>query len=143
MSQYFRIGDQVLWNPSNGVARLFMRSAEALAPETGLPTGLGPMESDECEIDLTAFTAFVGALIDRYERTNHPILHSLMDGFIATALVLVERAGAELPPPGADDGSRRDIQASKESTWPPGGGHVRDAERWAALSARHARAMPR
>ncbi|MGP3921281.1 DUF6086 family protein [Nonomuraea sp. 10N515B] len=49
MSQYFQVGDQVLWNPSNGVAGLFMRSAEALAPETGLPTGLGPMESDECE----------------------------------------------------------------------------------------------
>jgi hypothetical protein len=32
MSQYFKIGDLTLWNPSNGVAALFMRSAEALAP---------------------------------------------------------------------------------------------------------------
>lgn len=94
MSQYFQVGDQVLWNPSNGVARLFMRSAEALAPETGLPTGLGPMENDECQVDLTAFAAFVGALVERYERSNHRILHSLMEGFIATALVLVERGGA-------------------------------------------------
>ncbi|MFI6741553.1 DUF6086 family protein [Nonomuraea sp. NPDC050451] len=131
MSQYFQVGDQVLWNPSNGVARLFMRSAEALAPETGLPTGLGPMESDECQIDLTAFAAFVGALIERYERSNHPILRSLMEGFIATALVLVERGGAELPHSDVND-----------DPWPPAG-PVRDVERWAALSAHHARAMPR
>ncbi|MGW0194113.1 DUF6086 family protein [Nonomuraea sp. NPDC003201] len=141
MSQYFQVGDQVLWNPSNGVAGLFMRSAEALAPETGLPTGLGPMVSDECEVDLAAFAAFVSALIERYERSNHPILHSLMEGFIATALVLVERGGAKLPVPRANDGGWRDVQVSEHSVWPPGG-QVRDVERWAALSGQHARAMP-
>ncbi|MGP3966030.1 DUF6086 family protein [Nonomuraea sp. 3N208] len=142
MSQYFQVGDQVLWNPSNGVAGLFIRSAEALAPETGLPTGLGPMESDECEVDLATFAAFVSTLIGRYERSNHPILHSLMEGFIATALVLVERGGAELPVPDANDGGWRDVQVSEHSAWPPGG-QVGDVERWAALSAQHARAMPR
>ncbi|MEQ4714753.1 DUF6086 family protein [Nonomuraea sp. B19D2] len=142
MSQYFQVGDQVLWNPSNGVAGLFMRSAEALAPETGLPTGLGPMESDECEVDLATFAAFVSALIRRYERSNHPILRSLMEGFIATALVLVERGGAELPVPDTNDASWKDVQMSEHSAWPPGG-QVRDVERWAALSAQHARAMPR
>ncbi|GAB2947814.1 DUF6086 family protein [Nonomuraea sp. NPDC052634] len=43
MSRYYRVGDDVLWNPSNGVSALFLRTAEALAPETGLPTGLGPI----------------------------------------------------------------------------------------------------
>ncbi|WP_406674055.1 DUF6086 family protein [Nonomuraea sp. N2-4H] len=43
VSQYYRVGDDVLWNPSNGVSALFLRTAEALAPETGLPTGLGPI----------------------------------------------------------------------------------------------------
>ncbi|WP_431904792.1 DUF6086 family protein [Nonomuraea sp. bgisy101] len=142
MSQYFQVGDQVLWNASSGVAGLFMRSAEALSPETGLPTGLGPMESDECEIDLAAFTAFVSALIERYERSNHPILHSLMEGFIATALVLLERGGAELPEFDANDGRWRDVQVSEHSPW-PAAGQVRDVERWATLSTQHARAMPR
>ncbi|MFG1941459.1 DUF6086 family protein [Nonomuraea sp. NPDC048826] len=142
MSQYFQAGDQVLWNPSNGVAGLFIRSAEALAPETGLPTGLGPMESDECQVDLATFAAFVSALIGRYERSNHPILHSLMEGFIATALVLAERGGAELPAPDANDGDWRDVQVSEHFTWSTGG-PIGDAERWAALSAQHARAMPR
>lgn len=134
MSQYFQIGDHVLWNPSTGVARLFIRSAEALAPETGLPTGLGPMESDECEIDLVVFTAFVSALVERYERSNHRILHSLMEGFIATALVLVERGGAELSVSAANDGDWRDVQVPAQSA---------TVVRWADLAARHARAMPR
>ncbi|MER6512067.1 DUF6086 family protein [Nonomuraea sp. NPDC001636] len=142
MSQYFKVGEQVLWNPSNGVAGLFIRSSEAFGLEAGLPTGLGPMKSDECEVDLATFAAFVSALVGRYERSNHPILHSLMEGFIATALVLVERGGAELPVPDANDGGRRDVQVSEHSARPPGG-QVVDVERWAALSAQHARAMPR
>ncbi|MFB9420261.1 DUF6086 family protein [Nonomuraea rubra] len=39
-------------DPSNGVSALFLRSSQALAPEAGLPTGLGPMRDDECQIDL-------------------------------------------------------------------------------------------
>ncbi|UBU12594.1 DUF6086 family protein [Nonomuraea gerenzanensis] len=143
MSQYYQVGEQVLWNPSNGVSALFLRSAQALAPEAGLPTGLGPMRSDECQIDLETFTAFVGALVDRYERTNHPILHALMEGFIATALVLVQRAGAELGRSAPGDG-RRDVQVGGPSTGlPDGRSDGRSDGRWAELCARYARAMPR
>ncbi|GII59315.1 hypothetical protein Pth03_77040 [Planotetraspora thailandica] len=141
MSQYFQVGDHVLWNPSNGVAGLFVRSAEALAPLAGLPTGLGPMENDECEVDMVAFTSFVGALVARYERSNHPILHSLMDGFIATALVLIERGGGELPVVQAGDDGWRDMQVSAHSPWPLGD-QARGVSRWATLSEQHARAMP-
>lgn len=141
MSQFFQVGDQVLWNPSNGVAGLFIRSAEALAPETGLPTGLGPMENDECDVDLATFAAFVSALIRRYERSNHLILHSLMEGFIATALVLVERGGAELPVSDANNDGWKDVQVSEHSARPPVG-RAGDIARWAALSAQHGRAMP-
>ncbi|GAA2216080.1 DUF6086 family protein [Nonomuraea monospora] len=137
MSQYYQVGEQVLWNPSNGVSALFLRSADALAPETGLPTGLSPMENDECQIDLEVFTAFVSALVERYERTNHPILHALMEGFIATALVLVQRGGAELHRSELD--GWRDVQVSGPATRLPEG----SAGRWAELTARHARAMPR
>jgi hypothetical protein len=139
MSQYFQVDDRVLWNPSSGVSRLFMRTAEALAPEAGLPTGLGPMVDDECEIDLTAFTAFVSALVQRCERSNHPILRSLMEGFIATALVLVQRGGATPSVSGGRDESLRDIQVGPHAERSPSLG----VERWAALVAQHAEAMPR
>ncbi|WP_043635494.1 DUF6086 family protein [Nonomuraea candida] len=138
MSQYYQVGDHVLWNPSNGVSALFLRSAQALAPEAGLPTGLGPMRDDECQIDLKVFTAFVSALVDRYERSNHPVLHALMEGFIATALVLVERGGGEPVRSGGD--GWRDVRVSGPSTELPA---VGAAGRWAELVARHARAMPR
>ncbi|MEU5883210.1 DUF6086 family protein [Spirillospora sp. NPDC047279] len=132
MSQFFNAAGETLWNPSNGVASLFMRTAETLAPEAGTPTGIGPMENDECEIDLPAFTTFTGALVQRLERSGHPILHALMEGFVATALVLVERGGVPLPP--ATSGPRRDVHVGME---PPA---RRD---WSELAARHARAMPR
>jgi hypothetical protein len=121
MSQYFQVGDHVLWNPSNGVAGLFVRSAEALAPLTDLPTGLGPMDNDECEVDMVAFTAFVRALVERYERSNHPILHSLIDGFIATALVLIERGGGKLPVVQASDDDWSDVQVNGHSLRPLSG----------------------
>lgn len=42
MSQYFQVGDQVLWNPSNGVAGLFLRSAEAFGLRDGIADGARP-----------------------------------------------------------------------------------------------------
>lgn len=97
MSQYFQVGERVLWNPATGVAQVFLRSAEAFAELTGLPSGLGPMVEDECEVDIEAFSSFVDALISRYARSNHLILRSLMEGFAATAIALAERGGGRLP----------------------------------------------
>ncbi|AEV82323.1 hypothetical protein ACWT_1305 [Actinoplanes sp. SE50] len=97
MSQYFEVGDLVLWNPSNGVARLYARTGEAVAPLVELPTGIGPMIADEYEIDLDVFVAFVDALTGYYLGAQHPILRSLMEGFLATSIVMVQRAGRELP----------------------------------------------
>jgi hypothetical protein len=142
VSQYFKIGRQILWNPSNGVSGLFMRSAEALAPVAGLPTGLGAMKADECQVDLAAFTAFVSALVRRYEQSNHPILHSLMGGFIATALVLVERGGQTISAPDTTDDGGKDVQVSRHAVWPPGD-QANAIERWTVLADQHGRAMPR
>jgi hypothetical protein len=76
---------------------VFLRAAESFSTLTGLPSGLGPMQADECAIDIEVLTAFVDALIHRYARSNHVILRSLMEGFTATAIVLVERGGGHLP----------------------------------------------
>ncbi|MCP2342064.1 DUF6086 family protein [Actinomadura rupiterrae] len=97
MSQYFQTGGRVLWNPATGVARVFLRAAESFATLIGLSSGLGPMQEDECEIGIEAFSAFTDALICCYARSNHVILRSLMEGFTATAIVLVDRSGRRLP----------------------------------------------
>jgi hypothetical protein len=97
VSQYFRAGGTVLWNPSNGVGLLFVRTAEALEPVAGVPSGIVAADADEWEIHMPVFERFVDALVDRYRRSTHLILRSLMEGFVATSLVLVERGGGGAP----------------------------------------------
>lgn len=97
MSRYFQVGDDVLWNPATRVARLFAATAETLAELVERPSGIGPVEEDEYEIDLPAFIAFTDHLVRYHARSNHTIMRTLMEGFIVTALGLAERAGAAVP----------------------------------------------
>jgi hypothetical protein len=112
MSQYFDIGDETLWNPSNGAARLFLRHVRLYEEELGVPSGFGPMENDECEIDPAVFGEFVDALLTRHDRTRHDIIDTLSEGFVATVLVLAERAGVEVRRPAVADGLEgvKDVQ---------------------------------
>ncbi len=98
MSQYFNLGDETLWNPSNGASRMFQRQIALFEDELGIPSGIGPMENDECEIAPAAFEAFVHALLARRRRTNHTVLLALCEGFTVTVLVLAERAGIKVDP---------------------------------------------
>ena len=129
VSQYFQVGDLILWNPATGVAELFVRAGEAIAPTVGVPTGIAPVVADEYQIDLDTFTAFTDALVHRY-------LSSLLEG--STALVLVERAGSSVPAlsetPTLDP---RNISVGPGSIAPLG-----DAERLRALAQEKGRAMP-
>ncbi|MFD9408102.1 DUF6086 family protein [Streptomyces sp. NPDC059989] len=115
MSQYFDIGDETLWNPSNGAARMFCRHVAVFEADLELPSGIGPMENDECQIDPATFETFVNALLARHRRTSHAIMLALSEGFVATVLVLAERAGitvdwAELG--AAPNGPLEDVQVS-------------------------------
>ncbi|MFI8531195.1 DUF6086 family protein [Streptomyces aquilus] len=103
MSQYFDVGDETLWNPSNGAARLFLRHVRLYEEELGVPSGFGPMENDECEIDPAAFATYVDALLDLHDRTRHSIIDALSEGFVATVLVLAGRAGIEPRHPAPTD----------------------------------------
>lgn len=96
MSQYFHLGNETLWNPSNGASRLFQRQVAVFEAELELPSGIGPMENDECQIDPDAFGSFVNALVAKHRRASHAIWLALSEGFTATALVLAERAGIEV-----------------------------------------------
>ena len=98
MSQFFLIGEKDLWNPASGVSRVFIRVADALSADIGVPSGVGPMLADEAQVDLPVFQVFVDSLVSRFYRdSNHPIQRSMTEGFIATALVLLDRAGGTLP----------------------------------------------
>lgn len=105
LSQYYELGGVTLWNPSNGASRLFLRQVAAFEEEVGLFSGIGPMQADEAEVDLSSFEAFVGAVLAWRARTGHAVIQALSDGFIATCLVLADRAGAapRWPEPAAGD----------------------------------------
>ncbi|OEJ36104.1 hypothetical protein BGK67_31225 [Streptomyces subrutilus] len=96
MSQYFDIGDETLWNPSNGASRMFQRQVALFEAELELPSGIGPMENDECQISPDTFETFVNALLAKYRSTSHAIWLALSEGFIATVLVLAERAAIKV-----------------------------------------------
>lgn len=96
MSQYYDLGDETLWNPSNGASRLFGRQVAVFEAELELPSGIGPMENDECQIDPVIFGIFVNALLAQYRSTSHAILLALSEAFTATMLVLADRAEIEV-----------------------------------------------
>ncbi|WP_167150925.1 DUF6086 family protein [Streptomyces sp. MBT27] len=125
MSQYYDMGDQTLWNPSNGASWLFMSQVSVYQAELGLPSGIGPMQADECQIDPLVFKEFVDAMLAWHRRTSHAVIVALSEGFVATVLVLAERAGNEvnwLPAGVAEDGGLKDVQVpaapvSSEGAW--------------------------
>ncbi|MBT2408893.1 MULTISPECIES: DUF6086 family protein [unclassified Streptomyces] len=113
MSQYYDVGDQTLWNPSNGASRLFMSQVSVYQAEVGLPSGIGTMKADACQIDSTTFKAFVDALLAWHRRTSHAVMAALSEGFVATVLVLAERAGIEVnwqPADCPEGGEIKDVQ---------------------------------
>ncbi|MFI5488484.1 DUF6086 family protein [Micromonospora echinaurantiaca] len=48
-------------------------------------------------LDLDVFVGFVDALVAQYLSSSHAILRSLREGLTATTLVMVDRAGRNLP----------------------------------------------
>ncbi|MFI9291644.1 hypothetical protein H4W23_39185 [Streptomyces gardneri] len=96
MSQYFDLGDETLWNPSNGASRMFQRQVAVFEAELELPSGIAPMENDECQISPDTFEIFVNALLVKHRGSGHAIWLALSEGFIAIVLVLAERAGIKV-----------------------------------------------
>ncbi|MEV0116875.1 DUF6086 family protein [Streptomyces sp. NPDC050844] len=125
MSQCYGIGDETLWNPSNGASRLFMSQVSVYQAELGLSSGIGPMQADECQIDPLVFKAFVDALLAWHRRASHAVMAALSEGFVATVLVLAERAGIDVkwqPAGFAEVGGLKDVQVpaapdSSEGAW--------------------------
>ncbi|MER5312066.1 DUF6086 family protein [Streptomyces sp. NPDC002773] len=138
MSQYYDMGDQTLWNPSNGASRLFMSQVSVYQVELGMQSGIGPMRADECQIDPRVFKEFVDALVAWHRRTSHAVIAALSEGFVATMLVLAERAGIEVnwQPAGLVEGDgRKNVQVSAVP--------VSSEEAWAAALRSKSRELGR
>lgn len=117
LSCYFQVGELILWNPSNVVAKAFCLQAEAFAKLRQRPNGLGQIVDDECEVNPLVFKSFIGDLIELYQDSNHKILKSLLKGFLATSTVLLMRSEEDLSP------EMRDWEAigEEQARWMPVG----------------------
>lgn len=103
MSQYYEVDGESVWNPATGASQLFLAHVRVYEEWLELPSGFGPMENDECAIDVPVFEAFVHGLLERHNRTAHTVINALSDGFLATVLALAARIGLDvrLPEPPA------------------------------------------
>ncbi|WP_308314614.1 DUF6086 family protein [Streptomyces gilvus] len=123
MTFRFRSSDQPgrdLWCPSSEVARAFVGTAEVFSHVFDVDSGIGDPVDGVCVIDFRDFGALCAAVVDRFGTTDQGILRSLSLGFVATSLVLIDRAGRPAPAM-------------------PGPAQERA---WAALRDQHARVMP-
>ncbi|WTO37221.1 DUF6086 family protein [Streptomyces achromogenes] len=149
MSMYFDIGDETLWNPSNGAGRLFLRQVEVFEAELKLPSGIGPGkyagDPDTLAVDPAVYAEFARGLVAWHCRTGHAVITALSEGFVATAVALARRAGidvklsdVEMPDAGSGHvcgGIQSDVQV-------PGNPRTTSAAAVAALDTR-AREMDR
>ncbi|WP_327721989.1 DUF6086 family protein [Streptomyces sp. NBC_00490] len=138
MSMYFDIGDETLWNPSNGAGRLFLRQIEVFEAELKLPSGIGQGkhwgDPDTLEVDPAVYAEYARALVAWHCRTRHSVILALSEGFVATAVALARRAGIDVempePVPGhVCDGAQHDVQV-------PGGPRTASAVVVTALDTR-------
>ncbi|MBC9718720.1 hypothetical protein H9Y04_39960 [Streptomyces sp. TRM66268-LWL] len=108
MSMYFDIGDETLWNPSNGAGRLFLKQVEVFEAELGPASGIGQGkywgDPDTLAIDPELYAEFTRSLVDWHCRTGHSVILALSEGFVATALALARRAGIEVEMPEPQSG---------------------------------------
>ncbi|MFD0227759.1 DUF6086 family protein [Streptomyces hirsutus] len=147
MSMYFDVGDETLWNPSNGAGQLFLRQIEVFEAELELSSGIGRGkyggDPDTLEVDPTVYEAFVRGLVAWHCRTGHSVVLALSEGFVATAVALARRAGIEVGTPEprtrhAHGEVRRDVQVPGNPSAAPAvivdalDSRAREVDRWMA-----------
>lgn len=94
---------------------MFQRQVAVFEAELELPSGIGPMENDECQISPDTFEIFVDALLTRHRKSRHAVWLALSEGFTAAVLVLAERAAIKVDwerHGAAPEGPLQDVQVS-------------------------------
>ncbi|KQY36371.1 MULTISPECIES: DUF6086 family protein [Nocardia] len=139
MSQYYELDGTTLWNPSNGASRLFLNQVGFFEEELGVSSGIGPMESDACEVTPVVLEVFLATVLAWRGRTGNAVVQALSDGFLATLLVIAERAGITMSWAALADGGTggmQDVQV-RSSPLSGDGGEFE----WSATVREHARQL--
>lgn len=99
MSLYFTSRERDIWNPASETGRLYCEQVASIAKELGVESGLGPVISDEVEIDEGVFVAFVQAALALCLTLGAGALSGLLIlPSLAISVALAEQLGsADLP----------------------------------------------
>ena len=90
MSYIFDINDETVWSPSLKVGRLYVETAEAMGRSIEVSTGLIAEAEDMYELHVQQFPAFIFEL-GFGATSKHEVYHSMVRGFVAVSLVMMER----------------------------------------------------
>ncbi len=117
MSYIFEVGDTTVWSPGLRVGALYTRMAECLAEWVGVSSGLSKMANDYYIVDAERFAAFIQALLTD-PSSGHPIFNELTRGFIATSMVMLNRAGVSPHLPDASGQHLAELASSVAARMP-------------------------
>lgn len=95
MSYIFDWNDETVWSPSLSVGQVYVGVADMLSDLLGVPHGMTAMAEDYYEIDSEDFRAFLIAVRRTYS-SGHPLLDSMLQGFIAASAILLGRMGVDM-----------------------------------------------
>lgn len=121
VSVFFKVDDRSVWNPSNRPGRLYVSYIRAVEEILGQQAGVDDtVPDDTIRIDSDRFVQFLGVVADEVRRSQvSPVWVALLRPVLATSLVMMVRAGIELPAGLANDAILADIAESDPGmTWP-------------------------
>jgi hypothetical protein len=95
MSYVFEIDDTTVWSPSLRIGELYVGLAECLAGLVQCDSGLSKLANDYYIVDVGGFGAFLESLLSE-RSSGHAIFDALTRGFLATSLVMLDRAAKPL-----------------------------------------------
>ncbi|WAS93141.1 DUF6086 family protein [Nannocystis punicea] len=85
MGIIFEHNGDAVWEPSQGLGRLFVHQIRGVEKLLGLDSGVGDVINDECQIDPARLKPFVIALDRKLSSGGNETLSSLLGGCFAVA----------------------------------------------------------
>ncbi|MFI6171675.1 DUF6086 family protein [Nocardia sp. NPDC051052] len=98
MSYVFEIDNETVWSPALRVGDLYVRMLQDVGSVLGAPTGLSSVASDLWKIDIDAFETLVRLMYETYFDSSHQVFHVLIEGVLASSIVILERGGKNISP---------------------------------------------
>jgi hypothetical protein len=92
VSDIFAVEDETVWSPSLSVGRIYVGTVAAMGQSIGVSTGLVAEAEDMYDIHVQQFPAFIYEL-GFGSTAKHEVYCSLVRGFVAVSLVMMERGG--------------------------------------------------